>query len=150
MQHPLYLSNDDYRQFLIFFRLTVIVNLDYSVPGLVVADEKEKSKSYILAQDLNRSTHFKGTVLILLTTDDGRPTKTDQDRRNEKFTDYFSKLISIYKIIAESRLSLTIDFKMVSFLLKFGNRHFLLFQIVSYRFIIHVYSGIWEKKVSKY
>ena len=53
VQHVLYLSNDDYRQFPIFSGLTVIVNLDYSVPGLVVADEKKKSKSCIPGQDLN-------------------------------------------------------------------------------------------------
>ena len=52
LQHILYLWIDDYRQFLIFFRLTFIVNLDYSVPGLLVADEKKKSKSYIPGQDL--------------------------------------------------------------------------------------------------
>ena len=89
----------------------------------------------------NRSSHFKGTVFIHLTTG---------DRLTEKFTDYFAKLISIYKIIAESRLRLRIDFEMVSFLLKFGNRHFPLFKIVSYRLIIHVYNGIWKKKVLKY
>ena len=51
-QHFFNLLNDDYRQFLIFFRVTVIVNLDYSVPGLVVADEKKKSKSCTTGQDL--------------------------------------------------------------------------------------------------
>ena len=37
---------------------------------------------------------------------------------------------------------------MVSFLLKFGNRHFPPFKIiVSYQVIINVYSGIWKKTV---
>ena len=53
------------------------------------------------------------------------------------FTDYLPKLIRIHKIIAESQLSLRIDFQPVSFLLKFGNRPFPLFKIVSYRVIIN-------------
>ena len=43
-KHILYRWNDDYRQFVIFPGMTVLVNLDYSVPGLVVADEKKKKK----------------------------------------------------------------------------------------------------------
>ena len=36
---------------------------------------------------------------------------------------------------------------MVSFLLKFGNRRFPLFNIVSYQMIIHFYNGIRKKKM---
>ena len=61
-QHVLYLWNDDYRQFLILFRLTVIVNLDYSVPGLVLADEKNKVTVSSLNSIWNRRTHLKGTA----------------------------------------------------------------------------------------
>ena len=43
-QDVFYLWNDDYRQFLVFSKLTVIGNVDYSVPGLLVADEKKKKK----------------------------------------------------------------------------------------------------------
>ena len=56
-----------------------------------------------------------------------------------------NKLVYI-KIIAESRLSLRIDFKMVSFLLKFGNRRFPPFKIACYQVIMHVYGGIWIRK----
>ena len=81
---------------------------------------------------------LEGNAFIQLTTKDGL---------TKQFTDYSPKQISKYKIIAESRLSLRIDSKMVSFLLKFGNRHFPPFKIiVSYQLIIHVYSGIWKKK----
>ena len=39
---------------------------------------------------------------------------------------------------------------MASFLFRFGNRHFLLFKLVSQRVIIHVYSGIRKKKMLIY
>lgn len=56
LQHVLYLWNDDYRKILIFSGLTVIVNLDYSVPGRAVADKnlkKIKSKRCITGRNLN-------------------------------------------------------------------------------------------------
>ena len=58
MTCPLPLRNDDYRQFLTFSGLNVVVYLDYSVPGLVLADEKTKSKSCIPGQDLNTEHSF--------------------------------------------------------------------------------------------
>ena len=79
--------NDDYRQFLIFFGLTFIVNLDYSVPGLVVADEYKNIKSCNPGQDLNpEHIHFEGNVFIHLTT---------KDQLTGKCADYLPKLIGI-------------------------------------------------------
>jgi len=71
------------------------------------------------------------------------------ERQNSRWKAFYAKLISTCKVIAESWLSPRIDFKMVSFLLKFGNLDFRLLKIVSYRLIIHVYDGIWKKKVLK-
>ena len=103
--------------------------------------EIKRKKTVSLDRIWTWSIHLKGAVFSHLTT---------KDRLTKRCADYIPKLISIYKIIAESRLNLRIDFKMVSFLSKFGNRHFPLFKIVSYRVIIHVYSGISKKKVLKY
>ena len=63
-----------------------------------------------------RTIHFEGTVIIHLTT---------EDRLTENFTDYLPEQISVCKIFDESCLSQPgIDFKVISFLLKSGNRHF--------------------------
>ena len=68
--------------------MTVLVNLDYSVPGLVVADEKKKKK-------LHPRTGFapgEGIVFIHLTT---------KDQLTDNCTDYLSNLINIHQMIAE-------------------------------------------------
>ena len=70
-----------------FSGLTVIVNLAYSVPGLVVADEKKKK-----VKVATWSIHCKGTVFVHVTT-------TDQLAYN--CTNYLSTRSGIYKIIAE-------------------------------------------------
>ena len=41
-----------------------------------------------------------------------------------------------------------LDFKMVIFLLKFGNRHFSLCKLASLQVLIHVYSGTFGRKKS--
>ena len=82
----------------------------------MVADKKKKRKSSNLDMIWTRTIRFEGTVIIYLTT---------KDRLTENFTDYLPEQISICKIFDESSLSqLRIDFKVISFLLKSGNRHF--------------------------
>ena len=92
VQHNLYLWHDDYRQFVIFPGLTDVVNLDYSAPRLVVADEKKRVEVESLDVMWTRSTQCEGTDFIHLTT---------KDQLADNCTDYLPNLISMYKIIAE-------------------------------------------------
>ena len=93
VQHILYLWNDDYLRFQIFSGMTVIVNLDYSVPGLVVADEKKKKVKVASLDGMwTWSTHCEGSVFIHVTT---------KYQLAYNCTNYLSTRSSIYKIIAE-------------------------------------------------
>ena len=83
---------------------------------------------------LTRSTHFEGTVFIHLTT---------KDQLTRKCADYLPKLISIY--IKSSLLSLKLDFKMVSFILKLGNRHFSLCKLASVN--TRLQRHFWKKQL---